>query len=168
MREGAAADPVEVLQRIYPPLHATAVALVGSQDSADLVQEALARVLARHPRFESIEHPLGYARAVLLHLAYRAWARPDVPSDLVALLDRDPHPGPERGVVERASAWELIRRLAPGQRACVYLRVVEDMDDAQIGAVLGCAESTVRSQLARGLATIGRSIEQGDIVDARC
>lgn len=163
-----ARDPVEVLRRIYPPLHATATALVGRQDAADLVQEALARVLAQHPRFESVEHPLGYARAVLLHLAYRAWARPDVPSDLVALLDRDPHPGPEGTVVGEAFAGELIRRLAPGQRACVYLRVVEDLDDAQIAAVLGCGESTVRSQLARGLATLGRSIRREETVDAGC
>ncbi len=168
MREGAAGDPVEVLRRIYPPLHATAVTLVGGQDAADLVQEALARVLARHPRFESIEHPLGYARAVLLHLAYRAWARPDVPVDLVALLDRDPHPGHEGSVVGDAFAGELIQRLAPRQRTCVYLRVVEDLDDAQIAAVLGCTESTVRSQLARGLASIGRSIRGEEAVDASC
>lgn len=161
-------DPVEILRRIHPSLHATATALVGRQDAADLVQEALARVLARYPRFEGVEHPLGYTRAVLLHLAYREWARPDVPSALAAMLDRDPHPGPEGRVLGEAVAGEMIRRLAPGQRACVYLRVVEDLDDSQIAAVLGCGESTVRSQLARGLAALGRSLRGEEAVDARC
>ena len=36
----------------------------------------------------------------------------------------------------------------------MVLRFYEDLPDAQIAAILGCAEGTVRSQIHRALATL--------------
>jgi DNA-directed RNA polymerase specialized sigma24 family protein len=37
------------------------------------------------------------------------------------------------------------------QRACVYLRFIEGLDDRQISRVLGCRPVTVRTQAMRAL-----------------
>jgi RNA polymerase sigma factor (sigma-70 family) len=44
-----------------------------------------------------------------------------------------------------------LERLPKRQRACVYLRYVEGLDDGQISRVLSCRPVTVRSQIARAL-----------------
>ena len=45
-------------------------------------------------------------------------------------------------------------RLPSKQRTAIVLRYVADLPDDEIAAVLGCRRSTVRSLVARGLATI--------------
>ena len=42
-----------------------------------------------------------------------------------------------------------LRRLAPGYRAALVLRYLEDLPDHEIAAILGCQPSTVRSQATR-------------------
>jgi DNA-directed RNA polymerase specialized sigma24 family protein len=59
-------------------------------------------------------------------------------------------------------AQTALARLPPRQRAVVVLRYVEDMTDAQVGALLGCSASTVRSQAARALAKLRASEELED------
>jgi RNA polymerase sigma factor (sigma-70 family) len=54
----------------------------------------------------------------------------------------------------RDAAWTLLRRLPARQRAVLVLRYYEDLPDAEIARVLGCGESTVRSQATRALATL--------------
>ena len=54
----------------------------------------------------------------------------------------------------RAAAWQLMSRLPNRQRAVLVLRYYEDLTDGEIAAILGCRESTVRSQAARGLAAL--------------
>jgi RNA polymerase sigma factor (sigma-70 family) len=42
----------------------------------------------------------------------------------------------------------------PGQRAVLVLRFVADLSIEQVAATLGCTTGTVKSQTARGLATL--------------
>ena len=62
----------------------------------------------------------------------------------------------------REAAWQLLRRLPRRQRAVLVLRYYEDLSDAQIGEVLGCAPSTVRSQASRALATLRAALPAMD------
>jgi len=56
---------------------------------------------------------------------------------------------------------ELVRRLPARQRDAVVLRYYEDLSEAEIARVLGCAIGTVKSQLAKARSTLARALEQG-------
>ena len=60
-------------------------------------------------------------------------------------------------VGERDRVWRLIGALPPRARAVLVLRYYEDLPDAEIATVLGCAEATVRSLAARAFHTLRAS-----------
>jgi RNA polymerase sigma-70 factor (sigma-E family) len=55
----------------------------------------------------------------------------------------------------------LVRRLPTRQREAVVLRYYEDLSEAEIARTLGCAVGTVKSQLAKARATLGRGLRDG-------
>ncbi|MFF0748640.1 sigma-70 family RNA polymerase sigma factor [Streptomyces sp. NPDC004267] len=55
-------------------------------------------------------------------------------------------------VEHRGALMDALAGLPLRQRSAVVLRYFEDMTPAQIAAALGTRESTVRSQITRGLA----------------
>jgi RNA polymerase sigma factor (sigma-70 family) len=153
-REPRSDDPAELMRASYPTLLATARRLGSTATEAeDLVQEAFVETLSRHPDFEGLYQPLGYLMTVLFRASFRQrrlrWT--EVPLDLQDRLE-DPALPHE----ERLFARELLGRLAPKQRACLGLRYLFGLDDDEIADALGCARSTVRSQVARGLSTLRR------------
>ena len=147
-------DPVAVLRRIYPPLLAMAGSLVGSPGADDLVQEALVDVLTRYPRFAGLRSPLAYSKVVLARLAYRSRRRPEAPAEILDSLAEPGHRDFTDDVVLRNVVVAALERLPTRQRACVYLRFIEGLDDRQIGRVLGCRAVTVRSQTSRALKSL--------------
>jgi len=56
---------------------------------------------------------------------------------------------------------ELVRRLPPRQRDAVVLRYYEDLPEAEIARILGCAVGTVKSQLSKARATLARALDDG-------
>jgi RNA polymerase sigma factor (sigma-70 family) len=145
-------DPVAVLRRIYPPL-AMAGSLVGSPGADDLVQEALVDVLTRHPRFAGLRSPLAYSKVVVARLAYRSRRRPEAPAEILDSL-ADGRRDFTDDVVLRNVVLAALEGLPTRQRACVYLRFIEGLDDRQIGRVLGCRPVTVRTQTSRALKSL--------------
>ena len=55
-------------------------------------------------------------------------------------------------MLARDQMWQLMAGLPRSQRAVLVLRFYEDLPDDEIAALLGCGQSTVRSQAARALA----------------
>jgi RNA polymerase sigma-70 factor (sigma-E family) len=121
----------------------------------DLVQSALARAYLRWNRIADLDAPEAYLKRMVVneHLRWRARrSSREVPvqstgSDVAAGDNANAH-------AERDAAWELLRTLPRRQRAVLVLRYYEDLPDADIASLLGCRESTVRSQAARGLAAL--------------
>ena len=72
-------------------------------------------------------------------------------------------PGDVLGTREQVLAG--LRRVPPRQRAALVLRFIDDQDVASTAAALGCTEGTVKSQTARGLATLRAVLEaDGEVV----
>lgn len=150
-------DPEGILRRAYPILTATAARLVLPSQVDDLVQDAIVETLSRHPDFRGIDHPVGYMRTVLFRAASRRWRRArmeEVPTDVQDLLDVPSEWAADHHLLAQSVAASLPLR----QRSCVVLRYVFGFDDETISAVLGCKESTVRSQIARGLAALRKEL----------
>jgi DNA-directed RNA polymerase specialized sigma24 family protein len=69
-------------------------------------------------------------------------------------------PGPDTG--DRDRIWNACRALPETQRTAVVLRYYEDLEYAEIAALTGVAEGTVRSRVSRGLAALRTSLEESD------
>ncbi len=120
----------------------------------DLVQEVLAKVCGRWSRIES-DNPDPYLRKAIVrtHLSWRMRrlsreTTVESPSD--SALDAD---HPNRHAL-RDELWALLGKLSKTQRAVLILKFYEDLDDARIAEILGCAEATVRVHAHRGLAKL--------------
>jgi RNA polymerase sigma factor (sigma-70 family) len=57
--------------------------------------------------------------------------------------------------------WQVLRRLAPRQRAVLHLTVVEEMRDSEIGVLLGITPASVRSHRRRGRDRLRHVLEGG-------
>ena len=119
----------------------------------DLVQEVLARLHRRWARIIAMEHAEAYVRTAIAR-QYLSWRRRRSAGE--AILAEVPEPAavaePQQRVLARDQMWRLLAGLPRAQRAVLVLRFYCDLPDDEIAALLGCGESTVRSQAARALA----------------
>ena len=143
-----------------------ALMLTGDPHTAqDLVQETMVRVQLNWRRVDRSDSPDGYVRKILtnqfIELRRGSWLRR-------VLLRAEPDP--VRAVpfdhadesAERDRVWGMLAKLPRRQRAALVLRYYEDLPDADIAEVLGCAIGTVRSSISRALATL-----RAELVEAR-
>lgn len=156
----AGSDFDDFYRRELPALGRLAIALCGRRDLAEeLVQDTMVKVLARWRRVRAYDKPGAFARRVLVNEAIgrhrrlgserRALERKGVAADVV-LPD------------ESESFWALVRALPPRQRACISLYYVDDCTTAQIAAVLGVTEGTVRATLAHARDALRAQIEAAE------
>jgi len=59
----------------------------------------------------------------------------------------------------RTALAAALERMGPGERDAVQLRVVEEMDYAEIASALACSEAAARTRVHRGLARLNRLME---------
>ncbi len=59
----------------------------------------------------------------------------------------------------RTALAAALERMGPGERDAVQLRVVEEMDYAEIASTLACSEAAARTRVHRGLARLNRLME---------
>ena len=141
-----------------PGLLRYAVMLTGDPHTAeDLVQDTMVRVQLNWRRVSHSDSPDGYVRRVLTNrfvdLRRGSWWRR-------VLLNPDPDPtrpgarDHAQDSADRDQIWTMLAALPRRQRAVLVLRYYEDLPDAEIADVLGCAVGTVRSSISRALATL--------------
>ncbi|MFL6077979.1 MAG: SigE family RNA polymerase sigma factor [Mycobacteriales bacterium] len=141
----------------------TAYLLTGDRYLAeDLVQEVLVKAHRHWARVIRLDYPDAYLRKAMLR-QYLSWRRLRRSAEITveAIPDRptadDDHP--ERHA-DRDVLWSLLADLPRQQRAVLVLRYYEDLPDAEIGRLLGCATATVRAHAARGLARLRETTTQ--------
>jgi RNA polymerase sigma-70 factor (ECF subfamily) len=139
------ATPSELYERYSLDLVRFATSLVGPSDAADVVQEAVATLIATgrlaeadNPRALMYRAVLAKAKS-LQRSAFRRRRREHRFAESIVVAD------PER----RPDVVAAVVRLSPQQRACVFLAYWEDMTTGSIAGYLGIAEGTVKSHLAR-------------------
>lgn len=122
----------------------------------DLVQHALVGLLLAWRRTR-IEDPDHYMTRALANARISNWRRHRGRELLTSVVPERPAPEVSPTVVERDELMSALREVPPKQRTILVLRYYENRSDEEIAHLLGVAESTVRSQAARGLQRLRRS-----------
>lgn len=137
-------------------LRRTAWLLTGDWALAeDLVQTALVRSWSRWERIRRSDDPEVYVRKVMVNtwLTWnrRRWRREHAAAEL------PDHPAPgdvAADVVIRVAMRSALGSLTDRQRAVIVLRVFDDLPEARVAQVLGCAVGTVKSTMSKALAKL--------------
>jgi RNA polymerase sigma-70 factor (sigma-E family) len=148
----------EFAEARLPALLRYAVMLTGDPHTAqDLVQETMVRAQLNWRRVARADSPERYVRRMLTN-QYLDWRRGSWLRRVLLIPAPDPTPpAPSdhaHDTAERDQVWTLLATLPRQQRAALVLRFYEDLPDAEIADVLGCAVGTVRSSISRALATL--------------
>jgi RNA polymerase sigma-70 factor (sigma-E family) len=128
-------------------------------DAEDLVQECLFKVARRWPRVRRMEHPVAYARTVLVHLALddgkqRSRRRAELAEAATASFEQHEDDTAVRVLGRVESSADLMQALAelpPRQRVALVLRYFEDLSEADVAETMGCSVGTVKSTTSRAL-----------------
>ena len=138
----------------WPGLVRLAYGLTGDWGLAeDLAQTALARACVAWWRVRRADDPDAYVRRILINASNRRF-RTGRPREEARGLPDAPLPDPTAVADQRTDLVAALRALPPRQRAVIVLRYWGDLSDAQVAALLGCSEGTVRSQAWRALAKL--------------
>lgn len=144
-----------LFEQLYPSLRRFAAVTAGADgDPDDLVQEAVARTLRRHP-LTALDNPGAYLRRTIVHLASnrrRSLARwRGAMSQLRPVTD-------EGRAAEYSSDLSDLLALHPTSRAVLYLVEVEGRSYAEAAPLVGLSEEAARARAARARAQLRRQI----------
>jgi RNA polymerase sigma-70 factor (sigma-E family) len=143
----------EFVSREQPALLRLAVLLAGDRGHAeDLVQTALLKTYRHWGRITRRGEPTAYVRRVLI-TTHTSWRRRlSTTEQVVETLPDRADPAVQRDDDEELRA--ALRSLPPRMRTAVVLRYYSDLSELQTAQLMGCSESTVNTQTARGLARL--------------
>ena len=125
----------------------------------DLVQVTLTKIYVAWPRIRREGSVDAYSRKIMVRTAIdesrRAYRRresvvedlPETPATLAT---------PPAGVEDAVDVRRALAQLPAGQRAVVVLRYWEDLSVTETAQALGKSEGTIKSQAAKGLASLRR------------
>ena len=137
----------------------TAYLIVGDLHQAeDLVQETLFKVARRWPKVSRMDHPIAYARRILVNLALQG--RPKWSRRRAELNETPPGdaPSPAAPLDTHDELHDALLALPPRQRAVLVLRYFLDLPEAEVASVLECSLGTVKSTASRGLARLEQTL----------
>jgi RNA polymerase sigma-70 factor (sigma-E family) len=154
-----------------PGLLRLAQALTGNRaDAEDVVQEALSRVVPRWDRISRLDDPDAYVRRMVVN-AHTSWwrrfRRRESPVAEPVRADDAAGPDDRQAPEDRQRIWLACRSLPEAQRTAVVLRYYEQLEYAEIAALTGVREGSVRSRVSRGLAALRQELGEERHDDTR-
>jgi RNA polymerase sigma-70 factor (sigma-E family) len=137
-----------------PALLRLAYVLTGNRaDAEDAVQDALARALPRWEHIRTAGDPDAYVRRMVVNAHTSWWRRFRKRETPVA--EAFSAGTPDESVPEdRDRIWRACLALPEAQRVAVVLRYYEQLEYAEIAALTGVAEGSVRARVSRGLGSL--------------
>jgi RNA polymerase sigma-70 factor (ECF subfamily) len=130
-------------------------------EAQDVAQEAYCRALIRWREVSEFDDPVAWVRRVAWNLATSRWRRMRRGMELLhrhRVEVEAPGPTPDRVALQRA-----LQLLPDRHRQAVILFYLEDLTIAEIAALTGAAEGTVKSWLHRARATLAEHLLRADI-----
>ena len=158
---------VEIYDTLSPELYRYAYRLVGDPEEAeDLLSETFKRMLqAIHSGGGPKDHLRAYLYRTLHNLVVDRHRRGEtlrvgpVPDQIPGAEDDNPAVTVERRL-EQQEARALLWRLTNEQRQVILLKYFQDLSHAEIAAVLGKTEGSVKALQHRGIASLRRLLEK--------
>jgi RNA polymerase sigma-70 factor (sigma-E family) len=138
-----------------------AFVMLGDRHAAeDVVQDAFCGLYRAWDRLSDRDHVLGYLRVSVVNgcrSAIRRNKRIPRPPGL------PPAPSAEADALlgeEQRAAVAALQRLPARQREALVLRYYADLPEQEIARAMGVSRGTVKSTTARGLAALGRMLQE--------
>jgi RNA polymerase sigma-70 factor (ECF subfamily) len=152
--------------REYAALMRLGYVLTGSRAVAEeLVQETMLRAFRHWGRIADYERPGAWARRVLCNLATSRGRR--LTAEARALARLRVKPAEPALAPETIELWAAVRRLPSRQAQVTALAYAEDRSIADIAALLGIAEGTVKAVLHRARGNLAKALGFDDEDDER-
>jgi RNA polymerase sigma-70 factor (ECF subfamily) len=143
----------------FPGLIGVATALTGdAHEAQDLVQETMVKAFVRWRYVSRLSAPLGWCHRVLSNSCRSWWRRRRTEERYRPMLARRlaDASGPSPDVV---AFWAATRLLPARPRMVVALHFAGDRTLAEVAAILGVPEGTVRSDLARARSVVMAALD---------
>jgi RNA polymerase sigma-70 factor (sigma-E family) len=132
----------------------------------DLVQTTLTKIYVAWSRIRKDGSVDAYSRKIMVRAAIdesrKAFRRRE---SIVEVLP-ETSSVPPVGVEDAVDVRRALAQLPAGQRAVVVLRYWEDLSVTETAHALGKSEGTIKSQAAKGLATLRRLLGSGNLAEA--
>jgi RNA polymerase sigma-70 factor (sigma-E family) len=159
MTEPDAAAFSDFFRKEYERLVRTTYLVLHDQQSAeDVAQDAFGQLYRNWPKVSGYDNPQAWVRRVAIRMAVRMASRERARSVLTRA--QSPRPHPEERDLDLAVA---LRTLPAQQRAAVALHYYEDRSAEEVGALLGCSASTVRTHLARARSRLAELLADEEV-----
>jgi len=140
------------------------------EEAQDLLQEGFIRVFEKLAGFRMEGSLEGWVRRIMVHTAINHFRRKSSTQERIG-MERIPEVPVADSALQQLGEQELLALVAglpDGYRHVFNLYAIEGYDHAEIAGMLGCGESTSRSQLAKARRMLQQRIhEQYDHVHAR-
>ena len=139
----------ELYYREYPNLVAVARALTGDRrDAEDLVQDTMVKAFIHWARLSRYGKPGAWCHRVLTRACRDHWQRRRT-RERYLNAQRVGEPTVDGPALEFIAFWAAVRRLPERPRLVVTLYYAGDRSVAEVAAIVGVPEGTVKSDLSR-------------------
>lgn len=135
-------------------------------EAQDLMQEGFIRVYEKLPAFRMEGSLEGWVRRIMVHTAINHYRKKSFQLERFG-MEHLPEAPVDSMAIDNLGEQELmglIAELPDGYRHVFNLYAIEGYDHAEIAAMLGCGESTSRSQLSKARSYLQARIERKDIL----
>jgi RNA polymerase sigma-70 factor, ECF subfamily len=151
-----------LFRREFGPITRTAYLIVGDWEVArEIAQDAFVQVLRHWKKVREMESPGGWVRRVAIRDAVRTRRRDARGRSWLRTLTPGFAGEPELAELDLHRA---LLGLPRRQRAVIALYYLEDRPVAEIAALLGCSDGTVKTHLARGRAALAARLGE-EVID---